>query len=161
MEMSHRHRTAPLLVAAAAIVALVGCGGNASSAVSSAASVASSVAGSVAGSLEQAKTEVCGKLADAKSALDETAMSGATSDEVAAAVSRAASLSSDLQNAADTLQAVGATDAADTVRSLATDLQNLGSEAPDKVAQAAQDASGKVTDAETTLGCPASATPSS
>ena len=159
--MPRRGHIVPVAVAALAIVGLVGCGGNASSAVSSAASVASSVASSVAGSLEQAKTEVCANLADAKSALDGTAMSGATSDEVAAAVSRAASLSSDLQNAADTLQTVGATDAADTVRSLATDLQTLGSEAPDKVAQAAQDASGKVTDAETTLGCPVSASPSS
>ena len=109
----------------------------------------SSVVSSASGALEQATTEVCGKLADAQTAVD-SAKAGNGED----LASTATSLATDLDNAASLLKTVGATDASNDVQSLATDMQNIATATPDQVAQLAGDAQEKLSSAETALSCP-------
>jgi hypothetical protein len=112
-------RMTAVLVTALAALALVACSASSSSSVSS-------VVSSATGALEQAKTDVCGRLADAQTAVD-SAKAGNGED----LASTAASLATDLTNAASLLKTVGATDAANDVQSLATDMQNLATATPD------------------------------
>ena len=81
-------RTTVVVVTALAALALVACSASSSSSVSS-------VVSSASGALEQATTEVCGKLADSQTAVD-SAKAGNGED----LASTATSLATDLDNAA-------------------------------------------------------------
>jgi hypothetical protein len=136
-------RTMSVMLVLAGVFVTTACSSSDSS------SGVSAAVSSAAGALEQAKSEVCGKLVDVQTAIDD-AQAGQDGD----LASKAQSLAADLQNAANLLKTVGATDAADAVESLAIDLQNLATAAPGEIAQLAAGARTKVGAAQSTLGCP-------
>jgi hypothetical protein len=104
---------------------------------------------SAGSTLEQAKTTVCEKLADASSAVA-SAQAGQNGEYA----SKASTLATDLQAAASLLRTVGASSTADDVSNLATDLQSLASAAPGDVDQLALGIQSEITSIEGGLACP-------
>jgi hypothetical protein len=111
---------------------------------------ASSSSSSLTGAaLEAAKGAVCSNLIATSSALG-SAVAGQTGE----LQTKAESLASGLLTAAGALKAVGGGTVADDITSVATDIQQMATEAPAEMQSKATDAKAKVDAAATSLACP-------
>lgn len=145
------HRPVALMLAVALMGVFAACSSDSSSTSSPAATPSSS-----GSTLEQTKANVCGKLAQAS-----TAVATFQANQNGDAASTVSSLATDLKTASSLLNTVGAADVADKVSSIASDLKKLAKSAPGDIAQLASEIQTEITTADEALACPsASATAS-